>query len=582
MHDHVYKVSQSKCLRARNLALEMVVGSHKGQYSMIYDYLNELRISNPGSTTILMLDNRVFMRLYTCLAACKQGYKSGCRPIISIDGCHLKGYFGGTFLAAVGVDANDSLYPIAYVVVEAENQFAWYWFLLLLATDLEIESNHNITFISDKQNGLMEALAEVFPSATHRTCVRHLYNNFKNSTNFKGKHLKDLLWKAGRATYQKEFEDAMAELKVVSNDAFNWLNGKDPSQWSKSHFPSFYKSDMLLSNLSECFNKMILEARDKPILTLMEMVRTKIMQKIATKKEEADKCWPTHAGGYNYQVSVGPSNQHAVNLESQTCSCRKWDITGIPCIHVVSVMIHKNQRPESFVDPCYRVTTQQQIYSHFITPMKDPNQWVHDTSCEPVIEPKLRRPPGRPKKKGVKEVDEPSNSTARFTKRGATMYCSKCHKAGHNQRTCKGEVGGNIPVNAPRGTTNQRAGASVSEPSASLPKLPVRRPTTSSAQTIPFFFIPTPGLQSNPTQQPPSGMIMRWMPTSQESYNPKNLLPGLSLDNDVLKCAGTPHPQIGIAMGSSISPMHVATLRIPPSILIDREIKGNDVKKTLK
>ncbi|KAL4341237.1 hypothetical protein GQ457_08G035830 [Hibiscus cannabinus] len=458
MHDHVNKVSQSKCLRAKNLALEMVVGSHKGQYSMIYDYLNELRISNPGSTTILMLDNRVFMRLYTCLVACKQ---------------------------AVGVDANDSLYPIAYAVVEAENQSAWYWFLLLLATDLEIESNHNITFISDKQKGLMEALAEVFPSATHRTCVRHLYNNFKTSVNFKGKHLKDLLWKATRATYQNEFEDAMAELKAVSNDAFNWLNGNDPSQWSKSHFSSFCKSDMLLNNLSECFNK------DKPILTLVEMVRTKIMQKIAMKKEEADKytgilcpkiqakveltiqqstrCWPTHAGGYNYQVSAGPSNQHAVNLESQTCSCRKWDITGIFSLFILFLL---------------------SIYSHFITPMRGPNQWVHDTSCEPVIESKLRRPLGRPKKKRVKEVDEPSNSTARFIKRGAIMYCSKCHKAGHNQRTCNGEVGGNIPVNAPREITNQRAGASVSEPCASLPKLPVRRPTTSSAQTNPFFFYP--------------------------------------------------------------------------------------------
>ncbi|KAK8636569.1 hypothetical protein V6N13_124314 [Hibiscus sabdariffa] len=412
MHDHVYKVSQSKCLRARNLALEMVVGSHKGQYSMIYDYLNELRITNP----------------------------------------------------VVGVDANDNLYPIAYAVVEAENQSAWYWFLSLLATDLEIESNHNITFISDKQKGLMEALAEVFPSATHRTCVRHLYNNFK------GKHLKDLLWKAARATYQKEFEDAMAELKAVSNDAFNWLNGNDPSQWSKSHFSSFCKSDMLLRNLSECFNK----------------------------------------------------------------------------------------RPESFFDTCYRVTTQQQIYNRLITPMRGPNQWVHDTTCEPVIAPKLRRPPGRPKKKRVKEVDEPSKSTSIFTKRGATMYCSKCRKAGHNQRTCKGEFGGNIPVNTPRGTSNQRVGASVSEPSASLPKLPVRRPTTSSAQTNPL------GLQSYPTQQPPSVMT------------PKNLLPGLSLDHDVLKCAGTPHPQIGIAMGSSISPMRVATLRNPPSILINREIKGNE------
>ncbi|KAK8614547.1 hypothetical protein V6N13_068347 [Hibiscus sabdariffa] len=251
MHDLVYKVSASKCLRARNLALEMVMGSHKGQYSMIYNYLGEIRTSNPGSTTILMLDNRVFMRMYICLGACKNGYKSSCRPIISIDGCHLKGYFGGTFLAAVGVDANDSIYPIAYAVVEDESQSSWDWFMSLLAVDLEIESNHNVTFISDKQ-------------------------------------------------------------------------------------------------------KMILEARDKPILTLMEVVRTKIMHKIAMKKEEADKftrilcpkiqkkveltiqqstrCWATHAGGHKYQVSAGPSNQHVVDLEHHSCSCRKWDLTGCSSI----------------------------------------------------------------------------------------------------------------------------------------------------------------------------------------------------------------------------------------------------------
>ncbi|KAK8690943.1 hypothetical protein V6N13_074467 [Hibiscus sabdariffa] len=409
MHDLVYKVSASKCLRDRNLALEMVMGSHKGHYSMIYNYLGEIRTSNPGRTTILMLDNRVFMRMYICLGACKNGYKSGCRPIISIDGCHLKGYFGGTFLVAIGVDANDNIYPIAYVVVEAESQSSWDWFMSLLAVDLEIESNHNVTFISDKQ-------------------------------------------------------------------------------------------------------KMILEARDKPILTLMEMVRTKIMHKIAIKKEEADKCRATHAGGHKYQVSIGPSNQHVVDLEHHSCSCRKWDLTA---------MVQKNQRPESYVDHCFHITTQQEIYSHFITPMRGPNQWVEDTTCEAVREPKLRRPPGRPKKKRVKEADEPINSISsnvRFTKKWVTIYCSKCGKVGHNQRTYNGEVGANVPVNAPKRKQNQQSDTSIR-----LPKLQVKRPTTSPSETNPFVFIPTPGLafhpttqQSCPTQQPESVMTVRWMPTSQE------------------------------------------------------------------
>ncbi|KAL4346752.1 hypothetical protein GQ457_17G007000 [Hibiscus cannabinus] len=369
MHDLVYKVSASKCLRARNLALEMVMGSHKG-------------------------------------------------------------YFGGTFLATVGVDANDNIYLIVYAVVEAESQSSWDWFMSLLVVDLEIE----------------KAMTQVFPSAEHRTCVRHLYSNFKNREKFKGKNLKDLLWKATRATYLKEFEDAMAELKAVSIQAFVWLSGNDPRQWSKSHFSpfcNFCKSDMLLSNLSEYFNK----ARDKPILTLMEM------------------------------------------------------------------------RPESYVDHCYHITTQQEIYSHFITPMRGPNQWVEDTTCEAVLEPKLRRPPGRPKKKRVKEADEPVNSISsnvRFTKKGLTIYYSKCGKAGHNQRTCKGEVGANMSVNAAKRKENQQSDTSVR-----LPKL--QRPTASPSETSPFVFIPIPGLASHPTtqqicptQQPGSVMTVRLMPTSQE------------------------------------------------------------------
>lgn len=33
-----------------------------------------------------------FFTLYVCYAACKQGLVAGCRPIIGIDGCYLKGH----------------------------------------------------------------------------------------------------------------------------------------------------------------------------------------------------------------------------------------------------------------------------------------------------------------------------------------------------------------------------------------------------------------------------------------------------------------------------------------------------------
>ena len=101
--------------------------------------------------------------------------------------------------------------------------------------------------------------------------------------------MKDYLWKTARSTYLEEFVDAMNKMKALSIAAYQWLQEKDPSQWSKSHFSTIVKCDMFLNNLSESFNMFILDAKDKPILTLMETIRTKVMQKITLKNKVVEK-----------------------------------------------------------------------------------------------------------------------------------------------------------------------------------------------------------------------------------------------------------------------------------------------------
>ncbi|KAK5802457.1 hypothetical protein PVK06_030048 [Gossypium arboreum] len=149
------------------------------------------------------------------LKACKDGYKAGCRRIVGLDGCFLKGYYGGYLLAAVGIDANDGIYSLTYAAVESENQASWLWFLELLAIDLEIVSSYQISFMPDKQKGLVEAICILFPNAEIRHCVRHLHANFKKA-GFRTKELKDLLWKVARASTTREFEDAIDELKKTN------------------------------------------------------------------------------------------------------------------------------------------------------------------------------------------------------------------------------------------------------------------------------------------------------------------------------------------------------------------------------
>jgi hypothetical protein len=66
-----------------------------------------------------------------------KGVFYGCRPMISLDTCHLRGFVKGQILVAVGIDANDGMYLIAFAVCEGENNDSWKWFLRLLLIDIK-------------------------------------------------------------------------------------------------------------------------------------------------------------------------------------------------------------------------------------------------------------------------------------------------------------------------------------------------------------------------------------------------------------------------------------------------------------
>jgi hypothetical protein len=80
----------------------------------------------------------------------KSGFLQGCRPVVGLDACFLKGMYKGQFMSAVGRDANNNMYPIAMAVVEAETKDYWTWFLEALVTDLD-PTEHGFTFVSDRQ-----------------------------------------------------------------------------------------------------------------------------------------------------------------------------------------------------------------------------------------------------------------------------------------------------------------------------------------------------------------------------------------------------------------------------------------------
>ncbi|XP_047267515.1 uncharacterized protein LOC124897936 [Capsicum annuum] len=287
-------VTLSQVKRAKMKAIALIDGDIKDQYKMKWEYCNEINRTNSGSTIYMKLtDNAVlnepqrFQRIYIYFAACKLGFRAGCRKIVGVDGCCLKGPMYKTqLLSVVGLDANNNILLIAYAIVEKESKETWTWFLNYLAADLCIGEN-GWTFMYDKQKGLIEAFNDVLPCVSHRFCIRHLHNNFKIA-GFGGVILKKTLGCCNGSTI-KRFDDCMKNISKLDLDAATWLNEKEPSEWSRSHFSSDVKCDILLNNLCEVYNSMILDARDKPIVTLLKKLWYLLMARIQANREKAQK-----------------------------------------------------------------------------------------------------------------------------------------------------------------------------------------------------------------------------------------------------------------------------------------------------
>lgn len=119
--DLVLDCSKEKAYRAKRFASEYLMGTYKEQYAKLWDYAAEIKRSNPGSTVMIhssFEDGKpVFKRIYICYKGCMEGFNEGCRPLIGLDGCHLKGHHSGQLLTGIGIDANNGIFPIAFAVV---------------------------------------------------------------------------------------------------------------------------------------------------------------------------------------------------------------------------------------------------------------------------------------------------------------------------------------------------------------------------------------------------------------------------------------------------------------------------------
>jgi MULE transposase domain/SWIM zinc finger len=291
------------------------------------------------------------------------------------------------------------LFPLAFAVVDAENNANWRWFLETLHTIVEqtvpdfvdpTNIDNQLTFLSDRQKGLCEGVQTLFPQSSHGFCILHLIRNFR--VKFKNPVLKILIWKAAKATTKEDYDEAISNTKGIDPASVVWLQTHSPSQhWAEIYFPGKRYGHYTL-NIAESLNSWLLQARDLPIMPMIEAIRHKMMELFEERRRSdkdtafivstvaekiqsakvlrARQCRYLASSDTLYKVlSMRTNNQYLVDLEKGTCSCREWQALGYPCHHAIAVMMGRQDDPELYVRPFFTLPAFRATYSgHIVSP----------------------------------------------------------------------------------------------------------------------------------------------------------------------------------------------------------------------
>jgi hypothetical protein len=98
----------------------------------------------------------------------------------------------------------------------------------------------------------------------------------------------------------------MEKMRTLDQKAHQWLENMPPQTWVRAFFSTFPKCDILLNNMCEVFNKYILEAREMPILSMLEQIKGQLMTRYYTKQKEVGVEW----SGFTYPKIRKKLNKH--------------------------------------------------------------------------------------------------------------------------------------------------------------------------------------------------------------------------------------------------------------------------------
>ncbi|OAY62940.1 hypothetical protein ACMD2_24061 [Ananas comosus] len=372
LRQHGVKISYWKAYRARERILQEVCGDFEGSFVALSLYMRELRSGDAEACLqLLYQDEGRFHRFFWAFGALIRAFRKHCRPLIGMDGTFLHYYATGALLIVSCIDGNNCILLLAWAVVEGENHYSWHWFLDQLRDgvvgDRDVSrANSVLAIIFDRQKGLIEAVSDVFPDEAHSYCMYHLSTNLPHAP--KNTPAWRRFWAAARAYTVAEFNEHMEKMKELNPEQYKYVVKLPRHRWA-THCFLRRRYLMLTSNYAETINSTIRHLKGLPITNLVEKT-----QKILESFREASRFYTLNPSTDVLFQVIAPDSTEVVDLSKMTCSCKRWDIDGIPCNHAMRAISFRLWDPYDFVEDWFRTSTYRATYNDYVPPTRGKEQ----------------------------------------------------------------------------------------------------------------------------------------------------------------------------------------------------------------
>ncbi|XP_060187673.1 uncharacterized protein LOC132616919 [Lycium barbarum] len=353
---HGLTMTYMQAYRAKEKVLNMLREDPTESYNKLPTYFYTLEKTCPGSVVSLekTAEDR-FLYAFVALEPCITGWEY-CRPTVVVDGTHLKSTYEGTMLIASTLDPGGSKLPLAYAIVDYENDASWTWFF----------ERFRKAFGERENMGNQER-------------VRKLY------------------FALAEAYTLQEFSELMGRLDTIDKKLGVYLFDSGYHKWSRIH-ATVKRTWKLTSNIAESINNSIAKAREFPIYKLMDYMRQLIETWNEKHSEEGRNTFTDLTNVYNeaYEdneelshrmtISVRASTEflHTVTdgmkrfsvcLRSKICCRGRFQLDEIPCRHALAAIMYRHQHGEDYYSAYYSNKNFKDTYAIPVEPIPCESTW---------------------------------------------------------------------------------------------------------------------------------------------------------------------------------------------------------------